>query len=67
MGDTGYIYVNSLFNNRAVSSIQFTNVQYTFSDPNDVIIYIEDVKEKRDINGGSHEITGKNYYATYSI
>ena len=62
MADTGYIYVNSLFNNRAVSNINFTNVQYTFSDPNDVIIYIETVKEKRDVNGGSHEITGNNYY-----
>ena len=62
MGDTGYIYVNSLFNNRGVSSINFTNVQYTFSEPNDVIVYIEDVKEIRNINGGNHEITGKNYY-----
>ena len=62
MGDTGYIYVNSLFNNRGVTNINFTNVQYTFSEPNDVIIYIEDVKETRNINGGNHEITGKNYY-----
>lgn len=62
MGDTGYIYVNSLFNNRGVTNINFTNVQYTFSDPNDVIIYIEDVKETRNINGGNHEITGNNYY-----
>ena len=62
MADTGYIYVNSLYNNSAVSNIQFTNVQYTFSEPNDVIIYIEDIKEKRNINGGDHEITGKNYY-----
>lgn len=62
MADTGYIYVNSLFNNRGLSSLYLTNVQYTFSDPNDVIIYIEDVKETRNINGGSHEITGNNYY-----
>lgn len=63
MGDTGYIYVNSLFNDMgAFSEIQVTNVQYTFSEPNDVIIYIEDVKEKRNIDGGTHEITGKNYY-----
>lgn len=62
MADTGYIYVNSLFNNKTVKNINFTNVQYTFSEPNDVIIYIEDVKETRNIDGGSHEITGKNYY-----
>lgn len=62
MGDTGYIYVNSLFNNTGLYDIDFTNVQYTFSNPNDVIIYIETIKEIKKINGENHEITGNNYY-----
>ena len=62
MADTGYIYVNSLFNNRGKENINFTNVQYTFSDPGDVIIYIEDTKETRKFKGEPHEVTGKNYY-----
>ena len=62
MGDTGYIYVNSLFNNNSLNNINITNVQYTFSDPSDVIIYIETTKEIKNINGGSHEITGNKYY-----
>ena len=62
MGDTGYIYVNSLFNNTGFYDINFTNVQYTFSNPNDVIIYIETIKETKKIGGANHEITGNNYY-----
>ena len=62
MADTGYIYVNSLFNNSSLSSLDFTNVQYTFSEPNDVIIYIKTVTETKTINGETHEITGNNYY-----
>ena len=62
MADTGYIYVNSLFNNNGTTDIDFTNVQYTFSEPNDVIIYIETIKETKKIDGANHEITGNNYY-----
>ena len=62
MADTGYIYVNSLFNNSSLSNLNFTNVQYTFSNPNDVIIYIKTITETKTINGESHEITGNNYY-----
>ena len=62
MADTGYIYINSLFNNTGFYGLQFTNAQYTFSNPDDVIIYIDSVKETRNINGGSHEISGNNYY-----
>lgn len=62
MAATGYIYVNSLFNNNGTTDIDFTNVQYTFSEPNDVIIYIETIKETKKIDGASHEITGNNYY-----
>ena len=62
MADTGYIYVNSLFNNNGTYDIDFTNVQYTFSEPNDVIIYIETIKENKKIDGEYHDITGNNYY-----
>ena len=62
MGDTGYIYLNSLFNNSSLTNLDFTNVQYTFSEPNDVIIYIKKITETKTINGEPHEITGNNYY-----
>ena len=62
MADTGYIYVNSLYNCDGGPNLYFVNARYTFNNPNDVIIYIKSVSETRTINGESHVVTGNNYY-----
>ena len=65
MADTGYIYLNSLYNNSRFTNINFLSAQYTFDNPNDVIIYIKEVKQTAEVpwnSGKSHEITGYNYY-----
>ena len=65
MADTGYIYLNSLYNNSGFTDINFLSAQYTFDNPNDVIIYIKEVKQTAEVpwgSGNSHVITGYNYY-----
>ena len=65
MADKGYIYLNSLYNNSRFKNIDFLSAQYTFDNPNDVIIYIKEVKQTAEVpwgSGNSHEITGYNYY-----
>ena len=65
MADKGYIYLNSLYNNSRFKNIDFLSAQYTFDNPNDVIIYIEDVKHTTEVpinSGNYHEIRGYKYY-----
>ena len=52
-GKSYAIYLNSLYNNSGFKNINFLSAQYTFDNPNDVIIYIKEVKQTAEVPWGS--------------